>query len=541
MRIDPSMIYNQYHKQHKVSTENAKVNVAKSLLEGQVIKGTIIDSNQSGVKLQMANGEIIEAKIASELQYAISDHVTLLVESMDTDQITMSTMTDAETLATDKLMNILEQAGLPTTNDKLKMLSLLMENKMPVNQESLKAMVRLMKQFPEAPVKHLVFMAKHQIPINSENLNQMAMLENNEHALTRGLASLVDDVTQTIQTQTSNNQESSALNQGSQLVELVNSDPVITTQQKGLTDLLQVLQPKVLEGGRQLSDLVSTTQGNVALSDVMMAGDLEILGAKLNQVFTQMDSSQLSDQQVTNLEQLPSLESLNFSQLVELADQELLTLDQLRTFIMDAKDSHTYMSLSKGLMVSDIATVEQGEVAQYFNALQEKLSLIANNDVVKQSLEGGKVLKSTGDVKASVNFMNAMNQDFNFMHLPMFVGEQLLHSELYVMNDSKVTKDGEKPITALIRLDLLNLGHTDIYVKKVGKNVDVQFFMTDEDQITTVREHMVELDKVLTNKGFNVLSSSVQTASKAFDVVDDFLEVDSKEGSQKRFTFDMRA
>ncbi len=541
MRIDPSMIYNQYHKQHKVSAENAKVNVAKSLLEGQVIKGTIIDSNQSGVKLQMANGEIIEAKIASELQYAIGDHVTLLVESMDTDQITMSTMTDAETLATDKLMNILEQAGLPTTNDNLKMLSLLMENKMPVNQESLKVMVRLMKQFPEAPVKHLVFMAKHQIPINSENLNQMAMLENNEHALTRGLASLVDDVTQTIQTQISNNQESSALNQGSQLVELVNSDPVITTQQKGLTDLLQVLQPEVLEGGRQLSDLVSTSQGNVALSDVMMAGDLEILGAKLNQVFTQMDSSQLSEQQVTNLEQLPSLESLNFSQLVELADQELLTLDQLRTFIMDAKDSHTYMSLSKGLMVSDIATVEQGEVAQYFNALQEKLSLIANNDVVKQSLEGGKVLKSTGDVKASVNFMNAMNQDFNFMHLPMFVGDQLLHSELYVMNDSKVTKDGEKPITALIRLDLLNLGHTDIYVKKVGKNVDVQFFMTDEDQITTVREHMVELDKVLTNKGFNVLSSSVQTASKAFDVVDDFLEVDNKEGSQKRFTFDMRA
>lgn len=89
--------------------------------------------------------------------------------------------------------------------------------------------------------------------------------------------------------------------------------------------------------------------------------------------------------------------------------------------------------------------------------------------------------------------------------------------------------------------DRLNLGHTDIYVKKVGKNVDVQFFMTDEDQITTVREHMVELDKVLTNKGFNVLSSSVQTASKAFDVVDDFLEVDNKEGSQKRFTFDMRA
>ncbi len=233
-------------------------------------------------------------------------------------------------------------------------------------------------------------------------------------------------------------------------------------------------------------------------------------------------------------------ESITVKEMQFLAQKGLFTHQQLRDFTSSVKEQSTYATIAKGLLMTEGTLEDVSELRNYFTKLHDKVTSLIESS---ENLLGAEnsVAKEAGNVKASVEFMNVMNQDFNMIHLPMLLGDKLLNSEFYVMNDKSAMKKDSDTITALVRLDLLNLGHTDIYVKKTAKNVDVKFYMTDQDQIQVMKDHVYKLHKMLNEKGFNIMGASVLPLEEAFDVTKDFLDEDGKKMELKRYTFDMRA
>ena len=151
-----------------------------------------------------------------------------------------------------------------------------------------------------------------------------------------------------------------------------------------------------------------------------------------------------------------------------------------------------------------------------------------------------KVLKEAANIKTNVEMMNQLQQNHQFVHLPIILNGQDVNSELYIMNNRNSKTSSDERVTALLRLDLRNLGHLDIYVAKTENNVEVTFYVDKDDTQEDLRDNTYQLVNKLITESFNVLGIGIMMKDKEFDVFEDFINSKDNEES-KRFTFDMRA
>lgn len=570
MRIDPSAIYSQYKKQISKTEEQPSVRGGKiSLQEGQQVKGQILDVHQGGAKIRLSDGQVINAKLSGEFQFTIGENVQFLVKDTSSGVVVLSPDANVAEQMASKLVNILANAGLPNNEENQALVKMLVKNNMPIDSESIKSMIQVSKQHPDATMKQLVFMVKHQIPVTGENINQLQMLENNEHALMKSIASLTQDVAQAevaggneqllqqitgdkqaityLQNMSSNVEqldklvEQLAVAKGQEVVEQSGVQQ-LEGQQEQLTQ--QTNNLPLVDGKAQLETTAQESKVNVDASVVKVAQDMiahnsESANTPIRDMVMGNDFSKLSAM-LSDKAGLLIDETTTMNDLANLMKEGMIRPEQLRDFASLLKEGGTYMAVAKGLLASESQLLSVEELKTYFTALHDKVSHLVDPSSNLLDSESAAA-KEAVNVKASVEFMSAINQDYNLLHLPMLLGDTLLNSEMYIMNDKKTNLKDNDSLTALVRLDLLNLGHTDIYVKKTGKNVDAKFYMSDESQIPVVNEHLYKLHKMLNNKGFNVMGLQAALIEEAFDVKKDFLEQDGNQSELKRYTFDMRA
>ncbi|MCF8019981.1 MAG: flagellar hook-length control protein FliK [Vallitaleaceae bacterium] len=543
MKIDPNMIHKKYGQVQNTGETNTVKGERLTYKEGQVVKGEVLDATLTGVKIKLTNGQILDAKLAQPAMFSIGDEVALAVKEASAKQVLLTTLHQEPQLVEDKLITILENAKLPMTEENHHLVRQLIENNLPISDQSLKNFIQLTKQFPEATVKQLIFMVKHDIPVSSENIQQLTMLENNEHALMKSITSLADDITSIQRSELST---SPLIIKDTLSVDQTPLPLTLLTSDKNISEFLSNLN-QVIKATADLNiEIIPMPTSKVPLGDMLLTKDVENLTRHLKHNMVEQQNNiieklPLSDAQKLLFEKLETPKQMNLVDLVTMTKEKLLPLDQLRGILIQLKTDSTYATLVKGMLMSKDTLGDMVQVKDYYKSLNLKMTDLIKSTELALKDESGHVLKEAQNVKSSVSFLNALGKDFSLMHLPMLLQDQLQHSELYVLGDRKKGKDGEKSITALVRLDLVNLGHTDIHIKKTGKNLDIQFFMTDEKQISVVNENLYGLHNLLNRKGFNVLSINVTPLQKSFDVVTDFLDGQDVKANISRYTFDMRA
>ena len=543
MKIDPNMIHKKYGQVENKAEASTVKGDKLTYKEGQVIKGEVLDATLTGVKIKLTNGQILEAKLAQPATFSIGDEVAFAVKEASAKQVLLSTLQLEPQLVDDKLTTVLENAKLPLTEENHQVVRQLVENNLPISDQSLKHFIQLAKQFPEATVKQLIFMIKHDIPVTSENISQLTMMENNEHALMKSITSLADDMTSVIQ---SDKSTSPIITKGAVSVDQAQLPLSLLTNDNSSREFLVHLEQVIKATSDSNSETLPLSTSKVPIGDMLLNKDVENLVGNLRQQVAEnlnniQEKQPITDSQKLLIEKLDSGKQLFLNDLVNMTKEKLLPVEQLRDMLIQLKTDSTYTTLVKGMLMSKDALGDLTQVKDYFKTLNLKMTELIKSTELAIKDDGGNVLKEAQNVKSSVSFLSALGKDFSLMHLPMFLQDQLQHSELYVLGDRKKGKDGERPITALIRLDLVNLGHTDIHIKKTGKNLDIQFFMTDEKQISVVNENLYGLHNILNRKGFNVLSIKVTPLQKSFDVVTDFLDGQNVKANVSRYSFDMRA
>jgi hypothetical protein len=543
LKIDPNMIHQKYGQVQNSAETNTVKGEKLTYKEGQVIKGEVMDATLTGVKIKLTNGQILDAKLAQPATFSIGDEVAFAVKEASAKQVLLSTLQLEPQLVDDKLTTVLENAKLPLTEENHQVVRQLVENNLPISDQSLKHFIQLTKQFPEATVKQLIFMVKHDIPVTSENITQLTMLENNEHALMKSITSLADDMTSVIQ---SDKSTSPLITKGAVSVDQPQLPLSLLTNDNSSREFFVHLDQVIKATADLNSETLPLSTSKVPIGDMLLIKDVENLVGNLRQQVVEnlnnvRENQPITDSQKLLIEKLDSGKQLFLNDLVNMTKEKLLPVEQLRDMLIQLKTDSTYTTLVKGMLMSKDVLGDIIQVKDYFKTLNLKMTELIKSTELALKDDGGNVLKEAQNIKSSVSFLNALGKDFSLMHLPMFLQDQLQHSELYVLGDRKKGKDGERPITALIRLDLVNLGHTDIHIKKTGKNLNIQFFMTDKKQISVVNENLYGLHNLLNRKGFNVLSITVTPLEKSFDVVTDFLDGQDVKANVSRYSFDMRA
>ena len=192
---------------------------------------------------------------------------------------------------------------------------------------------------------------------------------------------------------------------------------------------------------------------------------------------------------------------------------------------------------------------EKDAVSKLYKRIDEqidRLKALADNTPASAKLSA-----DLGQTKQNMNFMNDMNQMYNFTELPIRMNGQTATGDLYVYsNKHRKQTSGKNGISCLLHLDMASLGGMNIRIELNEGQVSTRFFLKDDESGKLIAKHLDELDAAMTKQGFNPKSEVVKTTDKEeekklksgeFNLINDFIPSETASNNYSRYTFDMRA
>lgn len=551
-----------------------------SLQTGNVFEGTVTDISDGQVLLTLANGEKISARLEGQIQLQLNQAMFFEVKSNTQTQIAIKPYLNGDS-SNPTLLKALMQAGMGVTTDNLEMVRTMMEEQLPIDKNSLNQMMRQLAMFPKAEPSVIAQMNKLGIPVTEANVQQFSNYKADTAAIMKELENVLEQLPKSIAGEGDTAGQMTAKNM--QLMDILfGGETIEQSQDTGAK--AQELLAKTADGSvvikngteqqaadiaKELQQTLSTAedgmqQTSVAGEGIQQAdaakqaegrqmpaatqGSLgEILGkegaASLEQQLKALetDGKQVLFDKNGNLNTGMSAEEFlkNLNQLFkenEFPQKEalfkLFSGKEYQTILKKAVENQWYLEPQE--------TGSKETIEKLYNRLQTQMNRL--DEFIKQAGSGTEGLqKAVADVRGNIEFMNQINQIYNFVQLPLKMNGQNVNSELYVYTNKKNPRDMDGELSAFLHLDMDHLGSTDISVKMKGTAVKTNFYMADDASYELILAHAEELAERLENKGYQC-QIEVKSEEKDMDFVEDFLKHDMPSaGKVYRYSFDVRA
>lgn len=550
-----------------------------SLQTGNVFEGTVTDISDGQVLLTLANGEKISARLEGQIQLRLNQAMFFEVKSNTQTQIAIKPYLNGDS-SNPTLLKALMQAGMGVTTDNLEMVRTMMEEQLPIDKNSLNQMMRQLAMFPKAAPSVIAQMNKLGIPVTEANVQQFSNYKADTAAIMKELENVLEQLPKSIAGEGDTAGQMTAKNM--QLMDILFGGETIEQSQDAGAKAQELLaktadgsvtiksgEQQAADIAKELQQILSTAedgmqQTSAAGEGIQQAdaakqaegrqmpaatqGSLgEILGkegaASLEQQLKalEIDGKQVLFDKNGNLNTGMSAEEFlkNLNQLFkenEFPQKEalfkLFSGKEYQTIFKKAVENQWYLEPQE--------TGSKETVEKLYNRLQTQMNRL--DEFIKQAGSGTEGLqKAVADVRGNIEFMNQINQIYNFVQLPLKMNGQNVNSELYVYTNKKNPRDMDGELSAFLHLDMDHLGSTDISVKMKGTAVKTNFYMADDASYELILAHAEELAERLENKGYQC-QIEVKSEEKDMDFVEDFLKHDMPSaGKVYRYSFDVRA
>lgn len=568
-------------QEQAVKTETQQLTgTLSSLQTGNVFEGTVTDISDGQVLLTLANGEKISARLEGQIQLQLNQAMFFEVKSNTQTQIAIKPYLNGDS-SNPTLLKALMQAGMGVTTDNLEMVRTMMEEQLPIDKNSLNQMMRQLAMFPKAEPSVIAQMNKLGIPVTEANVQQFSNYKADTAAIMKELENVLEQLPKSIAGEGDTAGQMTAKNM--QLMDILfGGETIEQSQDTGAK--AQELLAKTADGSvvikngteQQAADIAKELQQTLSTAEDGMQqtsaagegiqqadaakqaegrqmpaatqGSLgEILGkegaASLEQQLKALetDGKQVLFDKNGNLNTGMSAEEFlkNLNQLFkenEFPQKEalfkLFSGKEYQTILKKAVENQWYLEPQE--------TGSKETVEKLYNRLQTQMNRL--DEFIKQAGSGTEGLqKAVADVRGNIEFMNQINQIYNFVQLPLKMNGQNVNSELYVYTNKKNPRDMDGELSAFLHLDMDHLGSTDISVKMKGTAVKTNFYMADDASYELILAHAEELAERLENKGYQC-QIEVKSEEKDMDFVEDFLKHDMPSaGKVYRYSFDVRA
>lgn len=150
---------------------------------------------------------------------------------------------------------------------------------------------------------------------------------------------------------------------------------------------------------------------------------------------------------------------------------------------------------------------QEGRVEEFYQKLAKESSQLTRlmNEALQSSGQNGSgtQARAMGNISENVEFMNQINQMFNYVQLPLRLSNSQAHGDLYVYTNKKNMARKDGMLTAFLHLDMDHLGALDVSIslQTERSQVTTKFYL-DEDAIALVEGHIDELGQRLAKKGY---------------------------------------
>lgn len=462
-----------------------------ALLPGQMVQGEVVSMQGNQVQLLLGNEMLLNATLESQVGINVGQLMSFQVKSNSGSLISLLPL--SVNLTTDEnVMKALNEASLPVTDKTVEMVNTLMKEGMPIDKETLLNINKEMMTFPETDVETIVQMERLKIPVTGENIAQFEAYKNYNHKIADGITELQNQLDALIHM--GGNGEGTAVENPqeflSRLLKFYGEGAEEITISEGI--------PKPVNDGTAASEAVETNpEALTEKNEILNSDEKQTFLSELKEIGVSQKTITLFETGQINTKQLAAL-----LQTENLSGEQLSKLFESKEFGKLLQNELTEQLLLKPEQIS------KEKIEEYYTNLRnqtEKLLQILENTGRADT----PAAKSLQNLNRNVDFLNQMNQMFTYVQLPLKMGEDAAHGDLYVYTNKKnlMKKDGN--VSALLHLDMPHLGMVDVYVAMQAERVSTKFYLQDESVMDFIEEHMDVLTARLEKKGYQASAQVV--------------------------------
>lgn len=496
----------------EANIDNSGLAILKNMLSGETFSGKIVGLQDDTALIMLNNGSNVSARLSDNSNISVGQNITFLIEENTPDNIRLKPLGASvqEAILIDKA---LEAANLSPNESNIKIVSQLLDMNMPIDAKTLGDMVKYSLQYPDSNLNTIANLIRLEMPVTAENIAQFDAYRSLEHSVSGNYEVMGEQL---------NNIISNILNNP--------SDSVAADQTINFINTLYSAD----ENGGNTADVPSSLLTNV-LSD-------EELNT-LKEAFSNSGSSEVSD---------------TFNEIMQKLDNKTATVKDIVTSLVDSKSdlfkdkpdikSSLLQEISPKLveqMINETLKVtpeniaKQDGIKNYYKRVKSILEK-AEKELTDDSFSD--MNKNLNQVKSNIDFMNDLNKNMTYFQMPVHFKHSNGDGELYVFTNKKALSQNTDNVSALLHLDMDNLGPMDVYVKMAGKNVTTNFCLETEELLDFVYSNIDKLNDRLEKLGYNTkFEMNVTAKNDSFNFVDDFIEKDIPSHSTSQFVFDIKA
>ncbi len=541
----------------QVNNLNNQAQQNVNIAPGQVVGGEVIGVKNDEVTLRLDNNATLTAKMDQSMDITPGQKLIFQVTS-NGEQTTLHPL--YSNLASNSMANAaLEEAGLKSTASNLAMVTNMLDEGMSVNSQALRSMARIIDANPTTDPQTLVQLNKLGLEINPSNIQQYENYMNFEHQIINDALSLSDGLSNLIGTQQPEvTADTSAITVTDNILNyssLQLTNDILSLVDGGSTDWNAVLaNPQISGTAAQVVEIAANGPTNIvaAVPETVPVEVEDVWAVTLNpdsEAAPEMNTSVNMGETAVNQETGTALSQGQMSdgseQLMKGFMDELSKLgmpkegldsiadgrmpvndmiDFIKTVINNSseggmsaqiRESLTRLlnnpdfkqlvgnQLMKQMLLNPADVAKEGAVEDLYRRLTEQSSKAI--EILKNAGQGGsEVARSAQNISDNVNFMNQINQMAAYVQLPVRMNQENAHGELYVYTKKKNLANKDGNISALLHLDMDNLGPMDVYVAMQNNKVNSNFYLADEAALDLIEANIGILDARLQKKGYNM-------------------------------------
>lgn len=526
-----------------ISNETRQESV--QLTPGQILSGKVVECQDGRVTLSIDHMQI-NAKVLEDVLLSTGRDLTFLVKNDASGQILLSPLLE-NISNTQSVMQALQAADLPITEENKYMVNAMMQEGLSVSRESLQMMFSHMQEVGLEQLRQAIGLIKMGIDVTPNHCIQYANYESLSHSLSQGIQDIMTGIGEAWNELASKGMEEKFFLFQKDVLSIFlpqNTDGIAQSE-KLENAILSDKQPEnATLADKQINDL-----GNAVASD----GDAEIIknadeaGKQLQQeafgktagTLAKQLQEQLEPREINALrevlekngilpkEPLEQMKTEDFLKLVARQLENAMELEpQQRKALLEMTGGKAFLKLLQE-QIQDKWTInpeevgKDGAVKNLYHRLfetSEKLAKVFSNlgqggtaeSAANTSTAMTQLSSQVSQMQNNLEFMNQMNQLQTYVQLPIRFQGKNRNGDLYVYTNKKSLAKKDGNVTALLHLDMENLGTMDVFVAMQQNRVKTNFYVEDADTIDFLAENIHILDERLAARGYVMQAKVLQ-------------------------------
>lgn len=495
----------------------------RSMVPGQTIQGEIVSKNGGEIQIRLADDMIMNARLEQNMNLEVGKNMTFEVRNNGR-ALTLSPLF-ANTATAANTLKALDMAFLPVNETTVEMTKLMMEAGLSVDKNSLQQLYREINSYPDTGISDIVDLHRLSLPVNAENIEQIASYKNLTHQIIYGMTDVANELNSVINSMISDGDIEGAAKLYSQILSLAGENdpmPQETAAEASLAEgksgqnVINVNIPGTQTNAPDNARIIieeSYTDTVINMAETAEKGaaasDLSLLKENVGLTETAAEESgaladRLSEITGKNIpsdtEQSILIKLVNESVQKALSEHDTGMLKKLLGDPLLQKAVNEGLQKAWTLKPEDVA--DSRKVEELYSRLDRQL-----RDLSRALEDAGQTsrnaYKAVTNMTQNVDFLQQLNQMYAYVQLPLRLNQGNAHGDLYVYTNKKNLSAKDGKVSALLHLDMEHLGPVDVYVAMENSNVSTNFYVQDDSMLDFLSEHMDILTERLKKRGYN--------------------------------------